>query len=100
MFVTFEEICGKEIINVKDGSSFGYADDILFDTEIRKITAFIIKGKPKFFGFFGREEDISISWDKIETIGKDIILVKTEQCGRIHNKKENIFQKFLNFFLY
>ena len=97
MFVTFEEICGKEIINVKDGSSFGYADDILFDTEIRKITALIIKGNPKFFG---REEDISISGDKIETIGKDIILVKTEQCGRIHNKKENIFQKFLNFFLY
>ncbi len=100
MFETFGKICEKEVINVIDGSSFGFAGDILFDTETRKITALIIKGKPKFFGIFGREEDLSIGWDKIETVGKDIILVKTEQCGRIHNEKENIFQKFLNIFYY
>ncbi|MBQ3531114.1 MAG: YlmC/YmxH family sporulation protein [Oscillospiraceae bacterium] len=100
MLAAFGEICEKEIINTLDGSSFGFAGDILFDTETRKITAIIVKGKPKFFGVFGREEDLSIMWDKIETIGKDIILVKTEEYGRIHNKKENIFQKIFNIFFY
>ena len=100
MFITFEEICRKEIINTLDGGSFGFAGDILFDTETRKITAIILKKRPKFPGIFGREEAFSISWDKIETFGKDTILVKTDQCSKIYNEKESLFKKFLNFFLY
>ena len=99
MLTTFGEILEKEVINVLDGSSFGFPGDVLFDTETRKTAAIIIRGKPGFFGIFGREEDFVINWDKIETIGKDIILVKTEECGRIHKEKINILQKFLNFFL-
>ena len=100
MFITFEEICRKEIINTLDGKSFGFANDILFDSETRKITAIIVKNHPKFLGIFGREEDFSIGWDKIETVGKDTILVKTDQCSKIYNEKESLFKKFLNFFLY
>ena len=100
MFISFEEICEKEIINTVDGSSLGFAGDIVFDSETRRITAIVIKGKPKFLRFFGREEDFSISWDKIETIGKDTILVKTDFIGKIHNEKDSFLKKFLNFFLY
>ena len=100
MFTSFEEICEKEIINTVDGSSLGFASDIIFDSETRKITALIIKEKTKFFGFFGREEGFSISWDKIETVGKDTILVKTDFIGKIHNEKDSFLKKFLNFFLY
>ena len=100
MLTSFCEICGKEIINTLDGSSLGFAGDIVFDTESRKTAALIIKGKPKFFGIFGKEEDIYIGWEKIETIGKDTILVKTEQCSKINNEKINIFEKIFNIFLY
>ena len=100
MFLTFGEICEKEVINLPDGTSFGYATDLLTDTETGKIMAIIIGGKQKFFGIFGREEALSISWDKIETVGKDTILVKTDQCSKIYNEKESLFKKFLNFFLY
>ena len=100
MLITFEEICRKEIINTSDGSSLGFAGDILFDSESRKITALIIKKKPKFFGFFEREADVSILWDKIETVGKDTILVKTESLGKIYNENESFLKKFLNFFLH
>ncbi len=100
MFINFSEICEKEIVNTVDGSSFGFAGDVLFDSETRKITALIIKGKPKLFGVFGREEDFSISWDKIETIGKDTILVKTDFLGKIYNEKESFLKKFFNFFFY
>ena len=97
MFTSFEEICGKEIINTVDGSSFGFPGDIIFDTETRKITALVIKGKTKIFG---KKEDFSVSWDKIETIGKDTILIKTDFIGKIHNEKESFLKKILNFFLY
>ena len=100
MFVTFEEICEKEIINILDGSSLGFVGDILFDTETRKINALIIKQKPRFFGFLKNEADLSIGWDKIEAVGKDTILVKIKECGRIHNEKQNLIQKFLNIFFY
>ncbi len=98
MHITFEEIRMKEIINMFDGCSLGFADDILFDSETRKITALIVKGKPRFFGILGREEDFSVSWDKIETVGKDTILIKTEFIGKIYNGKESFLKKFLNFF--
>ena len=100
MYVTLGEICEKEIINMADGSSFGFADDIIFDDCSGKITALVVKGKPEFFGIFGRKEEFSISWDKIETVGKDTVLVKTDFIGKIHNEKESFLKKILNFFLY
>lgn len=99
MRLSFEEICEKEVINIIDGTCFGYAGDIIFDTETRKICFVIIKGGRKFFGILGREEDISIPWEEIETIGEDTILVRTLHRNKIKPKKENIFQKILNIFL-
>lgn len=99
MQLTLEEICEKEVVNIADGSCFGYADDILIDTETKEVVAIIIKGRQRLFGLLGREEDISISWNRIDTIGKDIILVKTEQKRRAYGRKDNIFQKILNIFL-
>lgn len=99
VLITFEEICKKEIINITDGSSLGFAGDILFDCESRKITALIIKKKPKIFGFFEKEDDVSIIWDKIESVGKDAILVNTESLGKIHNENESFLRKFFKFFL-
>ena len=98
MLTAVGEICKKEVVNLTDGASLGFADDILVDTETRKTAAIIIKGKPRFFGVFGNEEDISIGWDKIERVGEDIILVKTENIGKIHNESKSFLKKFLNFF--
>lgn len=99
MRLGFEEICEKEVINISDGACFGYARDIIFDTETREICALVIKGNKKFFGIFGREEDVMISWNEIETIGKDTILVKTSQKRKIITEKSNFFQKFFDIFL-
>lgn len=100
MQLSFGELREKEVVNTADGSCFGYADDIVIDTKTKEIVAIVIKGRFRFFGIFGREDDVFIKWDEIETIGKDIILVKTEQKGKLHNEKQNIIQKFLNIFFY
>ena len=36
----------------------------------------IIYGRPRFFGLFGKEEDVVIPWDMVQTIGDDTILVR------------------------
>lgn len=99
MQITTEEMRKKEVINMPDGSFFGFADEAVIDTETRKVSAIIVRGKPKFFGIFGREEDLKIVWDEIETIGKDTILIKTEIKKKNFNENENFIQKILNIFL-
>lgn len=96
MLVSFGEICGKEIINISDGRNLGFADDIIFEKETRKITALVVEGKPVFLGLFGREEDISVPWERIETIGKDTILINCEKYSIIHKEKDNFLIKILN----
>ena len=99
MRLGFEEICEKEVINISDGICFGFVGDIIFDIETQEICSLIIKGNKKFFGIFGREEDILIPWKEIETIGKDTILVRTSQKRKANSEKANFFQKIFDIFL-
>lgn len=100
MLITFDEISKKEIINVIDGYSFGFADDMVFDTETKKAVALVIESKPKFLRAFSKDGNISINWDKIENIGIDTILVKTEHRSRTNCEKVSFIQKILNIFFY
>lgn len=75
-----EGIRDKEVINITDGRSLGYVGDIEVDLENGRIEGIVLPGDRRFFGFFGKgEEDIVIPWEKIKTIGDDVILVE------IHN---------------
>ena len=66
----------KEVINVVDGKRLGNITDIEIDVETGRLTAIVVPGLGKFFGFFGRNEDVVIPWDKINKIGMDVILVE------------------------
>ena len=65
----------KEVINVKDGMRIGYVCDVEIDTASAKVLAIVIYGRPRFFGLFGREDDIVIRWQDVQVIGDDTILV-------------------------
>lgn len=71
----------KEVINLCDGARLGCVDDVEVNTQTAQIEAIVIFGRPKCFGLGGREEDIVISWQEIEVIGDDTILVKHD-CPR------------------
>ena len=78
MVCSFNDLRCKEIMNVKNGSRLGYPDDIEFENCTAKICRIIVFGKSKFFGLFGREEDLFIKWCDIEVIGEDTILVSCD----------------------
>lgn len=75
MQVTLSEIRKKEIVDTKTGVILGRADDISFDSETASVSSMIIYGRPKLFGFLGRDSDLSVNFEDITLIGKDAILV-------------------------
>lgn len=79
----------KEVISVKDGCRIGCVNDVEVDMVSARLVAIIIYGRLKFFGIFGREEDIVIRWENIQVVGEDTILVKYNPVCR--RKKGRLF---------
>lgn len=78
MVYSFNDLKCKEIINVKNGARLGYPDDVEFESCTAKICRLIVYGRARFFGLFGREDDLFIKWCDIEVIGEDTILVSCD----------------------
>lgn len=70
----------KEIINVADGSRYGYLGDAEIDLENGQVKALVALGRLRLFGLLGREEDKVFSWDTVRRIGEDIILVEADDA--------------------
>lgn len=69
----------REVINIADGRRLGTIKDIDVNLEEGRINAVILPGYAagggRLMGFFGREEEIIVPWNKIKKIGIDVILV-------------------------
>ncbi len=89
------ELRHKEVIDRQSGCRLGYVDDVEIDTVSARLMSIIIYGRPRFFGLFGRCEDIIISWDNIELIGEDTIIVKQSPLPPKYRKTRFNFP-FLN----
>ncbi len=75
MISRIADLKNKQLVCMSDGTVLGYLGDIEFDTENGKITSFIVFGRLRFFGLFGREEDIRVPFEEISVIGNETILV-------------------------
>lgn len=84
------ELRCKEIINVSDGSRYGYLGDVEIDLESGQVKSLVVSGRLRLFGLLGREEDRVFSWDTVRRIGEDIILVEAEEekISRRHRQSE------------
>lgn len=72
----------KEVINACTCKSLGCPIDVEFDPKKGVLTALILPGPGRVFGFLGRDSEYIIPWSCICQIGEDIILVeiKENQC--------------------
>lgn len=68
----------KEVVNLSDGSRFGFISDIDIDPKTGKVKKIIVPGPGKVLGMFGREQEYQISWEEIRKIGDDIILIEVD----------------------
>ncbi len=76
------ELKQKEVINTCTCKSLGCPTDVEFDPKTGNLTALILPGPGRVFGFLGRDSEYIIPWCCICQIGEDIILVeiKEDQC--------------------
>ena len=82
------DLKNKQVVCIKNGCVLGYIYDIEFNTSDGSLTAIIIPGRPRFFFFFGHEDDIVIPWSEIEVIGQETVLVTTDSASfSLHTKK-------------
>lgn len=81
------ELQTKDVINIRDGKNLGRICDMEMDTDHGRILRLMLPGKPRFFGFFGREDGVEIGWENIRLIGLDVILVDLPTILCIENER-------------
>lgn len=62
-----------EVIDIKTGSKIGYIKDFVIDIKESKVVSILIPGMPK--GWFSKDEDIEIPWNKVKKAGVEVILI-------------------------
>ena len=62
MISYFSELRYKEVIDVHTGKRLGYVCDAEFDETEGRLISLITPGKAKFFGLFGREDEMHRSY--------------------------------------
>lgn len=88
MVCSLGDLRNKEVINIKNGAKLGYVDDVEINMADASVIALVVYGRPRFFGLFGREDDLIIKCDEIELIGEDTILVSYDDL-RTHTKSRS-----------
>ncbi|MBR1779359.1 MAG: YlmC/YmxH family sporulation protein [Clostridia bacterium] len=73
----------------------GCVDDVEIDTVSAKVLGVVVFGRLRFFGLFGREDDLFVRWDEISVVGDDTLLVNCN-IGRRRCRKK--FKNFFHFF--
>lgn len=68
------ELQHKDIVNM-DGKKIGTIVDIKIG-DSGNVLSLVIEPIKSSFRFFSKEEDKEITWDKIDRIGEDVILVR------------------------
>ena len=78
----------KEIIDIRDGSRYGFVGDLEIDWESGKVLALVVPGRLRLFGLLGREKERVFSWDCVRRFGDDIILVESSIQYKMENERK------------
>lgn len=73
--VTLSELRQMEAIDINKGKRLGFISDLIFDDNLERIEYIVIPPENAFLSFFKKRDEILISWNKVKTIGVDVILI-------------------------
>ncbi len=83
------DLSNKEVINICDGTRYGYVADIEINCVTGQVVAIVVPGHCGWK--FWCREDYIIPWEAIAKIGDDIILVDYKLTSCRENKKKRLF---------
>ena len=76
MICSLDELRRKEVIDLKTGERLGFIDDVEVNIKSGAAERFIIYGGARFFGIFGKEDDVTVKCSDIRVVGREVILVE------------------------
>ncbi len=88
MVCRIAELQFKEVIDISDGTRYGFVEDVELDPERGAIESIVVGGRARCFGLLGREPDQVFPWASIRRFGEDIILVEGKaRTSRDRNRR-------------
>ena len=73
--LSFFDIKGKDVINVRDGVRIGYICDILINEKKGVIDSIIVnKDERKLYGFWSRSKEYIIPFESVKKLEGDVVL--------------------------
>lgn len=84
MVCRIAELQYKEVIDISDGTRYGFVEDVELDPERGAIESIVVGGRARCFGLLGREPDQVFPWPSVKRFGEDIILVE----GKAGHRRE------------
>jgi len=75
MVCSLDELRRKEVIDINSGERLGFIDDVRLDLETSGVVGLVIYGRTRFFGIFGRDEDVEIPCGDIRVVGSEVVLI-------------------------
>lgn len=91
--ISTQDIRNKEVINIYDGKSMGFVDDIEIDLVKGTVEGIVVPVQRRLFQFFGREQDHVIRWKDIKRIGDDVVLVDVPTGNNLHIQLDMVYNK-------
>lgn len=90
--MTVYELSQKDVIQIQSGENLGRVDDLVFEQETARISHLVLRGRPRWLGLFGRDEDLEIAWKDVQSIGADVIMVDVQPApGRTQHPRRRCF---------
>lgn len=87
--IKLSELQVKEIIVINSGRRLGHLSDLEINGDLGRIEAIIVYVKENN-SLFGRQEEILIPWNRIITIGTDVILVEDFEGPKLYPEEKDI----------
>ena len=77
--MTGQELFRKDVIQPGQGAKLGRVDDVWFEEATCQLQGVILYAHPRWMFWKSKERDLLIPWNRIVSIGQDVILVELEE---------------------
>ena len=86
--IKISDLRSRDVINVLDGKRLGNIIDIDLDLDNGRVLGLVLPGRAKGL-IFSRREELTVPWNKIIRIGRDVILVEVPAASEIEANRRD-----------
>ena len=75
--ISTQDLKNKEVINIHNGKSLGYVEDISVDLDKGTVEGIVIpQHSGGFFSMFSKGAEMVVPWNAVRRVGEEVILVE------------------------